>query len=190
MFHSRCWMARNAAWEAVRGADAGFSTRFRVFLVVWKGLIVMPTPRLPTAMHIAKGTYKKDPQRAKARENEPVVTEGIGAPPSCWMPDESGYQSSDSKKLIVLWHEFIADAAPGVLNRSHRSVLEEACRLKLKTRNGSAKTGDRSNYINCLRQMGMTPAAQSTVSGGAFTPAGSTSTIGRLAAQAHSRRAG
>jgi hypothetical protein len=138
-------------------------------------------------MHIAKGTYRKDPQRAKARENEPVVTEGIGNPPSCWSPDEGGYQSSESKKLIVLWQEFIADSAPGVLNRSHRSVLEEACRLKLKTRNGTAKTGDRSNYINCLRQMGMTPAAQSTVNGTGFTPAGGGSSIGRLAAAAQKR---
>jgi hypothetical protein len=147
----------------------------------------MPTPRLPTALHIARGSFKKDPQRAKARENEPVVTEGIGPPPSCWLPDENSYQASDSKKLIALWQEFIADSAPGVLNRSHRSVLEEACRLKLKTRNGTAKTGDRSNYINCLRQMGMTPAAQSTVSGGTFTPKGSTSSIGKLAAQAQQR---
>lgn len=147
----------------------------------------MPAVRIPTAINEARGTYKKNPQRAKSRENEPVVHDGIGPPPACWLPTEAGFQASESKMLIAIWQEFIGDAAPGVLNRSHRSVLEEACRLKLKTRNNTAKTGDRSNYINCLRQMGMTPAAQSTVSGGAFTPAGGTSSIGRLAAQAQKR---
>lgn len=149
----------------------------------------MPATRIPTSILEARGAYKKNPQRAASRAKEPVVPDGIGDPPACWAPDalRGGYQSEESKKLILLWHEFIADAAPGVLNRSHRSVLEEACRLKLKTRNGTAKTGDRSNYINCLRQMGMTPAAQSTVSGTGFTPAGGASQIGKLAAAAQKR---
>lgn len=149
----------------------------------------MPRPRTPTHVLEMRGAFKKNPARGRARAEsaEPIISDGVGSPPSCWLPDESGYQSSESKKLIILWHEFVAEAAHGVLNRSHRSILEEACRLKLKTRDGAAKSGDRSNYINCLRQMGMTPVAQSSVSGGTFTPLGSASSIGRLAAAAQRR---
>lgn len=49
------------------------------------------------------------------------------------------------------------------------------------------KTGDTANLNKAMTQMGMNPAAQSTVSGGAFAPTGSTSSIGRLAAQAQKR---
>jgi len=135
-------------------------------------------------MHIARGTYKKDPQRAKARENEPVVLEDIGDPPADWIHSEQGGERS---RLRAIWFELIGDAAPGVLNRSHRMHLEATCRLMLKVRGGYAKTGDYANLNKFLTQMGMNPAAQSTVSGGAFTPAGSASPIGRLAAQAQKR---
>ena len=147
----------------------------------------MPTPRKPTAMHIAAGSYKKDPQRAKARENEPVVSEGIGDPPADWIHSEHGGEKS---KLRGIWFELIGDAAPGVLNRSHRMHLEATCRLMLKVRGGYAKTGDFANLNKFLTQMGMNPAAQSTVSGGAFTPAGSSSAIGSLAARAAQARTG
>jgi hypothetical protein len=125
----------------------------------------MPTPRVPTSILEARGSFKKDPQRAAARENEPVVAEGIGGPPACFMPNTDGYQSSDAKRLEAIWHELVADAAPGVLNRSHRMHLESTCRLKDKERRGTAKTGDIANLNKFLTQMGMNPAAQSTVSG-------------------------
>jgi len=156
-------------------------------------------------MHIAKGTYKKDPQRAKARENEPVVADGIGDPPECFLPtvkvgtkDQDGnwvehpstFDPIERQRLRAMWYELISDAAPGVLNRSHRWHLESACRLKYKERYGTPKTGDIANLNKYLTQMGMNPAAQSTVSGGAFTPAGSTSAIGKLAREAQERRTG
>jgi len=147
----------------------------------------MPAVRLPTAMHIAKGSYKKDPQRAKGRENEPVVTDGIGDPPVDWVHSEHG---GDKSKLRAIWFELIGDAAPGVLNRSHRMHLETTCRLMAKVRGGYAKTGDYANLNKFLTQMGMNPAAQSTVSGGAFAPAGSATSIGNLARKAQERRAG
>jgi hypothetical protein len=153
-------------------------------------------------MHIAKGTYKKDPQRAKARENEPIIADPIGDLPLSFMPtdkpgvkDEAGnwiehpsvYDPTERQRLRAIWYELIADAAPGVLNRSHRFHLEATCRLMLKVRFGSPKTGDFANLNKFLTQMGMNPAAQSTVSGGAFIPAGGTSSIGRLAAAAQKR---
>jgi hypothetical protein len=149
----------------------------------------MPTPRLPTALHVAKGTYKKDPQRAKARENEPVVTDPIGPPPITFLPT-GDFDPQERQRLRVVWDELIADAAPGVLNRSHRYHLEATCRLMVKIRFGSPKTGDYANLNKFLTQMGMNPAAQSTVSGGAFAPAGGATPIGALARKAQDRRAG
>lgn len=146
----------------------------------------MPRQRLPTAMHIAKGTYKKDPQRAKARENEPVILEAIGGYPIPFLP-EGDFDPTERKKLRALWDELMADAGQGVLNRSHRWHAECACRAMLVVRNGSKKAADLNNVDKFLTKMGMNPAAQSTVSGGAFTPAGGTSSIGRLAAQAQKR---
>ena len=76
------------------------------------------------------------------------------------------------------------------LNRSHRCHLEATCRLMVKIRYGSPKTGDYANLNKFLTQMGMNPAAQSTVSGGAFAPAGGATSIGALARKAQDRRAG
>jgi len=162
----------------------------------------MPTPRTPTSILEARGTYKKNPQRAKERENEPVVTEGIGDPPAGFMPEDrpgrkddagnwiehpSVYDPNDRKRLRAIWFELISDAAPGVLNRSHRFHLEATCRLMVTVRHGSPKTGDFANLNKFLTQMGMNPAAQSTVSGAGFTPAGSSSPIGQFAREARNR---
>ncbi len=145
----------------------------------------MPAPRVPTSILIARGSYKKNPQRAKERENEPVVSDPIGGYPESFVGE-----SSERGKLRAIWDELLGDAAPGVLNRSHRFHLEATCRLMVKVRGGYAKTGDFANLNKFLTQMGMNPAAQSTVNGGAFTPAGGGSSIGKLAAKAASRRAG
>lgn len=149
----------------------------------------MPAPRKPTKILEMQGAYKKNPQRAKARENEPVVHGDIGPPPDCFMPKD-GFDGGSRPEYRALWHELIADAAPGVLNRSHRWWLETACRMKFKERHGTAKTGDTAALQKALAGMGMNPAAQSTVNGGAFTPAGGTSALGKLAARAQSRRTG
>lgn len=149
----------------------------------------MPAPRVPTPILDARGSFKKNPQRAAEREDEPVVTDPIGGPPVCFLPSEDGYHSSEAKRLLELWNEFVAEAAPGVLNRSHRSALEEMCRLKLKTRSGSAKTGDRANYKAMLMQFGMTPAAQSTVRGVKKDDGKEESVFGKLASQARARGA-
>lgn len=125
----------------------------------------MPAHRAPTAINEARGTYKKNPQRARAREHEPVVKDPIGPPPDCFLPNGEGYQSSEQKELVALWHELISIAADGVLNRSHRWHLESTCRLKYKERHRIAKPGDITNLNKHLSQMGMNPASQSTVSG-------------------------
>ena len=149
----------------------------------------MPAHRLPTVLHIAKGSYKKNPQRAASRKNEVVVHAELGLYPPCFMPDASGFDSGERKQLRALWDELVADAAPGVLNRSHRWHVECACRAMRTVRNGSRKAADLNNVDKFLTKMGMNPAAQSTVRGDGFTPAGGASKIGSLAARAQARSA-
>lgn len=174
--------------DAAGGAGGVFGASNGVTPACSEG-IVMPAHRLPTAMHIAKGSYKKDPQRAKARESEPNVGDPIGSYPASFLPDGE-FDSTEKKRLRALWDELLADAAPGVLNRSHRWHVECACRAMLTVRSGSRKAADLNNVDKFLTKMGMNPAAQSTVSGGAFAPAGGASSIGKLAARAQSQRTG
>lgn len=150
----------------------------------------MPTPRTPTALLIARGSYEKNPQRAKARETEPVVTDPIGPPPKRFLPDEGGFNPQERQDYLALWHELIADAAPGVLNRSHRWHVESACLLKRKEMKGLATTGDRTLLNKLLTQMGMNPAAQSTVNAAGFTPAGGKGTFSVLHGKAQAIRSG
>jgi hypothetical protein len=144
----------------------------------------MPTPRVPTSILEARGAYKKNPQRAKARENEPVITDPIGPYPESFVGE-----SSERTRLRAIWDELVADAADGVLNRSHRMHLEATCRLMLKVRGGYAKTGDFANLNKFLTQMGMNPAAQSTVRGAKKDDGKEDSVFGQLASTTRGRRA-
>jgi hypothetical protein len=131
----------------------------------------------------------------------------IGAPPACFLPEEQPgrknpetgewieqpgvFDPMERQRLRSIWYELARTAAPGVLNASHRFHLEATCRLMVKVRFGGAKTGDYANLNKFLTQMGMNPAAQSTVSGGGGKPAsGSATTFGRLRGKAEEMRAG
>ena len=83
----------------------------------------MPRPRKPTAALELSGAFAKNPQRKGARANEPKPEGEIGAPP--------GYFDKDT---AAIWHEYVAEAAPGVLTVSDRKVLELTCRLTRKMR--------------------------------------------------------
>jgi hypothetical protein len=144
----------------------------------------MPAPRVPTSILEARGAFKKNPQRASEREDEPVVADPIGD-----YPDSFQGEMSVRVELRGIWDELIADAAPGVLNRSHRMHLEVTCRLMYKVRHGLAKTGDFSNLNKFLTQMGMNPAAQSTVRGVKSNDGKEESKWGQLAAKTRARGA-
>jgi hypothetical protein len=144
----------------------------------------MPAPRVPTSILEARGAFKKNPQRAKDREDEPVVEDPIGDYPASFLGD-----MSERVKLRDIWDELIADAADGVLNRSHRLHLEATCRLMHKVRQGYAKTGDFANLNKFLTQMGMNPAAQSTVRGAKRDDGRKESVFGQIASETRSRGA-
>ena len=96
-------------------------------------------------------------------------------------PESFTGPTGEQAKLRAIRDEVVTDAAPGVLNRSHRFHLEARCRLVVNVRGGYAKTGDFANVNKFLTQMGMNPAAQSTVRGTKNDDGKKTSAFGQLA---------
>lgn len=149
----------------------------------------MGRPRTPTAVLEAKGAFRKDPQRAATRKNEPKPDGVIGNPPD--------YFDETHKEI---WWELIGEAPKGVLTKADRKQLELTVRLTAKMRAipyrmhkalrflGEALIGlgmdendvnefkedlrkmvgcssqDLSLLAGCLTRMGMTPADRSKVS--------------------------
>lgn len=134
----------------------------------------MARPRTPTTVLELRGSFKKDPQRKKERENEPVVTEPLG-PPSEFLTD----------RAKEIWDEIVDECPDGVLNKSHRKIVDELCiaaeniqaayrfeladepseeqeALFVKSRDMMIKWCVR--YEKCLGLLGMTPADASRVS--------------------------
>ena len=118
----------------------------------------MARPRTPTKILELKGSFKHDPQRKKARMNEPKPTGTLGKAPEAF-----------TEELIVIWHELGALAPPGVLTNADRWLVEVACQLMLKFRTVGlipkyGITGaEISQLTTCLTQMGLTPACRSKI---------------------------
>lgn len=112
----------------------------------------MPRPRKPTAVLELQGAFKKDPQRGRARANEPRPTGMIGAAPAGFDPE-----------LIAIWDELSRDIPPGVLTNADRLMLEITCRLTQKLRNGRIHGGELSVLAGCCTRLGMTPADRSKI---------------------------
>lgn len=125
----------------------------------------MARPRTPTNVLELRGAYKKNPQRADERENEPEPKAGIGEAPE-WM-------CSDEKKA---WDYIVGIAPIGVLGDSDRAYLEIAAELlALKRRVGVEKVeASKLNRLETmLSKLGLNPADRSRVKigGRALAPA-------------------
>jgi len=116
----------------------------------------MARPRKPTAELERKGAFRKDPQRRRARGNEPSPTGDLGDAP---------YHLRIAEKRA--WEELAKMAAPGVLTNSDRWLVEIACGLIAKHRDrsprGGLRSGELTSLISCLGRMGITPADRSKV---------------------------
>lgn len=111
----------------------------------------MPRARKPTAVLQFTGAYKKDPNRAESRKDEPKPSGGIGEPPA--------HLSDEQKKL---WFELVGQSLPGVLSNADRTILELTVRALEQIRIVyDPKIGPQLNQY--LQQLGMTPAARSKV---------------------------
>lgn len=113
----------------------------------------MARPRTPTRILEAKGSFVKHPERRAARAHEPRPTTSLGDPPAYF-----------SKRQKTIWYEVCSLIPAGVAFFPDRLLVETCALLVNKQRLGKAKGVDDSHLLQCLVQLGMTPAARSKVS--------------------------
>lgn len=110
--------------------------------------------RIPTATQELKGAFKKDPQRGRARANEPKPNGPLGVAPDHF---------TDAQKKV--WSELAAIAPVGVLTNADRWLVELACDLMdRRRRNEDIGVGGYSQLGKFLSMMGLSPVDRSKVS--------------------------
>jgi phage terminase small subunit len=109
--------------------------------------------RTPSSVLELTGSFKKHPDRKKARASEPAAIGPLGLPPT--------RLDAELKKI---WYE-ITDMIPaGVLAKSDRLAIEIACRLTRKVFRDEINGAELSTLNSLLARLGMTPADRSKVS--------------------------
>lgn len=117
---------------------------------------------LPTALHEESGAFDHDPQRAEARENEPIPPGPLGEPPERWRTAESDEARILAVLQIEAWHELELQVAKNVLTISDRVLVEVYCSLVARHRAGQVlKAAEYNLILSCLARMGMTPSDRS-----------------------------
>src|SRR5690349_15010559 len=94
----------------------------------------MPRPRKPTALLELQGSFKKNPDRGRARKDEPEPVADLGEPPARLTPLE-----------LEMWRELESMAPPRVLTNADRWLVERACKLmaeSLEERQHVTKKGE------------------------------------------------
>ena len=101
-----------------------------------------------------KGSFRKDPARGRARENEPKNLKPLGKAPTAL-----------SKEERAAWNEIAHLAHPGVLCSADRFLVEITARTLVLLRTDKAgNTPLLHRFQMFLADMGMTPATRSRVS--------------------------
>lgn len=153
----------------------------------------MARPRTPSNVLNLRGSFKRNPKRARARANEPHDERAIGKPPR-----------GLTKEVRAAWRELVEASIPGVLRYSDRPAVLAAAQLYARMKNqrgGLERTrdqlldeiesadlrnpdilrglfgevvafvdqaspwrpADQANLTRLLTQMGMTPADRSRI---------------------------
>jgi hypothetical protein len=114
----------------------------------------MPTPRKPTAILDLTGRLRHDPQRARARANEPVRNEPLGNPPTRL-----------NAALQEVWREILGKLVVGVALESDAMAFESLVRMVFKERDKGELNGpDGARLDRLYARFGMTPSDRSRVS--------------------------
>lgn len=113
----------------------------------------MARPRTPTRILEARGAFIAHPERKASRAHEPRPTTSVGNPPAYF-----------SKAEKAIWHEVCSLIPAGVAFFPDRLLVEKCALLVSKQRKRKSKGVDDSHLLQCLVQLGMTPAARSKVS--------------------------
>jgi hypothetical protein len=128
------------------------------------------------------GATKKNPARARDRENEPRPTDPLGDPPAEFL---TPYKTS----ILAAWNDIIAQAPEGVLTSADRAHVEMTSRVMARTRTSSAKASDFALLDKLLGKMGCNPADRSRVAVTKSKPEDEESVWGNLAQQSRTARA-
>jgi hypothetical protein len=112
----------------------------------------MPAQRKPTNLHEISGAFKKNPDRGRARKNEPVPKAGIGPAPS---------HMTDQERAC--WDEIVSIVPNGVLYDSDRLAVEITAKLLAKYRRDEHSTPELTALRASLSSLGLTPADRSKI---------------------------
>ena len=104
----------------------------------------MPRPRTPTAVLELRGAFKNHPSRGRDRENEPIITTALPAPPR--------YLGSAT---AAMWLEMKSRGY--WLTSADRFLVEIAATLMARYRIDKLKSGDVSLLIGLLGKIGFSP---------------------------------
>jgi hypothetical protein len=120
----------------------------------------MGRPRNPDKVQEISGAWKKNPQRRRVQPDALKNAGKIGSPPEEWTADAE--ISGRCKEMLRIWNQVVAQDVLGVLNISHRMLVENTCHLMYKIRRasmgyGKATSGDFAQVKANLAAMGMTP---------------------------------
>lgn len=112
----------------------------------------MARPRIPSAILEAKGSFIRDPQRA--RPSEPTSDKLLGAPPK--------HLTADEQKV---WKEIRRRVLPGVALESDRDAFELLVRLthQMRTRMELMKAAELTLLTSLWARFAMTPSDRSKV---------------------------
>lgn len=101
-----------------------------------------------------RGSFKKNPDRGRARDDEPVPDGDIGEPPE-WL----------SAERASCWREIVSLAHAGTLSRGDRLIVEHGAQLlsQLRADDWQVHPTLLIRWEGFLSKLGMTPADRSKV---------------------------
>ena len=106
----------------------------------------MARPRLPTAVLELRGSFLRNPNRKKARENEPICTEPLPDPPRR-LP----------KDVKAAWRE-MRDRGGLWLTSADQYLVEIAATYMARHRNNECGSAETSLVIKVLNMLGFSPS--------------------------------
>lgn len=112
----------------------------------------MGRPRKPTSELALRGAFKKDPQRLKERQGEPVVTGSLGPAPD--------HLADDAK---AAWAEMAEHGS--WLTSADAFLVEIAAALMVEFRANAATTRRTAILVTVLNKLGFGPSERSKIRG-------------------------
>jgi hypothetical protein len=121
----------------------------------------MGRPRKPTQLHELSGAFEKDPQRKRARAQEPKSEDPIGPPPQHWDVPDGALRCQEFQRLRAIWEELVVQAPSGVLSSADRVHLEIICGLVDKYRRNLLRDAGLKTLNKMMGEIALNAGARS-----------------------------